>query len=653
MLDKNKSTEDNVQKITYANGDYYEGIIKDGKKNGFGVLIFNYGDRYEGEFLNDNYDGYGVLYFLTKGKYIGEFKNGKKNGKGKIFFDNYLFYEGEFKNGEKDGEGKRYYFEIGEYIGQFKNGREEGFGVQKIKNITYEGEFINGLKNGLIKSTQKTRFGDITFEGTYKNGFKHGYGKEKNYDGSLYIGDYKDDNRNGEGTLYKKNGRILYEGGFKDGYYFGKGKLYDSDNKYETAIFNYNKIILEKNKTENNFNIHYLFLDVETNGLPKNYKDSIYNSKNWPQLLQIEYIAYDKLGNRLLDSKLIVKPIGFTISDESTIIHKITQEKANNEGIEIVDLLNKFSSILLMSKHIVGHNIEFIVNIIASEFYRNNFNYSIITEKDTICTMKESVDYCKIKSSNGYKWPKLEELYISLFNENYRDSYSAINATARSFWELKNSKMHKFNEKYNSEDLINWWNIVKERPNKYTFHESIDKKYLPQNNYTTEDILSSNNILPINYSNNIELIKKINTVYITNWDVEIELNYGITEPVFEGIDFDIASDLTYLCELEYLTHIRYEYIELKNFETILNIKNLNNIYFDTCKNVDLDYISKLHNIKSITLIHNTYKISDIHNLTSYFCKLKSLEYLKITGLMDLVDFSPLYNCENIKKLILN
>jgi hypothetical protein len=269
--------------------------------------------------------------------------------------------------------------------------------------------------------------------------------------------------------------------------------------------------------------------------------------------------------------------------------------------------------------------------------------------------MKETVKYCKILSSNGFKWPKLEELYQKLFNEKYDNTHNAfsdIKATARCFWELKQNGMFSFAEKSASQELIEWWEVVKERPNKYTFHESIDKKYLPINNYTVENILLSNNMLPLNYSNNIELIKKIQSIYITNCDIEASLNYGIDNPVFEDEDYEVASDFIHLNELDCLNEIRYERLNINNFNSILSIKNLNKIYFDSCGNIDLDTISKLENIVSITLIYNKYEISDLENIAYCFSKLKKLEYLKIKGLKDLVNFSPLYQCNNIKYLII-
>ena len=80
-------------------------------------------------------------------------------------------------------------------------------------------------------------------------------------DGYYYIGKFEDDQRNGEGTLYEKDGKIKFKGEFKnnkysygklfleDGNYYigpfvdgkrhGEGKIYNKDNilKYEENFF--------------------------------------------------------------------------------------------------------------------------------------------------------------------------------------------------------------------------------------------------------------------------------------------------------------------------------------------------------------------------------------------------------------------------------
>lgn len=53
--------------------------------------------------------------------------------------------------------------------------------------------------------------------------------------------------------------------------------------------------------------------------------------------------------------------------------------------------------------------------------------------------MKSSTDFCKIPNFYGYRYPKLQELYIKLFDvdfENAHDAFSDISATLKCFKEM-------------------------------------------------------------------------------------------------------------------------------------------------------------------------------------------------------------------------
>ena len=60
--------------------------------------------------------------------------------------------------------------------------------------------------------------------------------------------------------------------------------------------------------------------------------------------------------------------------------------------------------------------------------------------KSKLCTMKSSTGYCKIPGNYGYKWPKLSELHLKLFGEDFEEAHDAsadINATEKCFWEMR------------------------------------------------------------------------------------------------------------------------------------------------------------------------------------------------------------------------
>jgi hypothetical protein len=79
----------------------YTGELKDGKKNGFGKIIFSNGNTYEGEWKDNKFNGNGT-YIDNYSIYEGNWENGKKNGYGKettLIFNNKCkgTYEGGFK----------------------------------------------------------------------------------------------------------------------------------------------------------------------------------------------------------------------------------------------------------------------------------------------------------------------------------------------------------------------------------------------------------------------------------------------------------------------------------------------------------------------------------------------------------------------------
>ncbi len=142
----------------------YKGDVKNGKPNGFGVMIFPDGSKYEGETKDGVIFGKGSYTNPVEGKYVGEFMEGQKHGKGTH----------TFPGGSK-------------YVGGWKNGKYNG-----------EGEFTFGKGN----------WEGNKYVGGWKDNKKHGLGKYTWSGGEKYVGEYKDD-KEWNGTYYEKDGTIL------------------------------------------------------------------------------------------------------------------------------------------------------------------------------------------------------------------------------------------------------------------------------------------------------------------------------------------------------------------------------------------------------------------------------------------------------------
>lgn len=130
-------------------------------KHGIGKLTFLNGDFYEGAFENDYYHGKGVFY-QNKEKcfYEGEFYKGKKQGQGvlkTVFGD---CYTGSFKDDKRSGYGKEVYRSLDLYEGEFENGKKQGRGIYLCKKGYFQGEFKGDFKegDGVVKTNNNEKF---------------------------------------------------------------------------------------------------------------------------------------------------------------------------------------------------------------------------------------------------------------------------------------------------------------------------------------------------------------------------------------------------------------------------------------------------------------------------------------------------------------
>ena len=65
-------------------------------------------------------------------------------------------------------------------------------------------------------------------------------------------------------------------------------------------------------------------------------------------------------------------------------------------------------------------------------------------DKQRLCTMQSSTQYCQLPGRYGYKWPTLTELHNILFGRDFEDAHDAagdINATENCFWKLKELRL--------------------------------------------------------------------------------------------------------------------------------------------------------------------------------------------------------------------
>jgi DNA polymerase III alpha subunit (gram-positive type) len=187
----------------------------------------------------------------------------------------------------------------------------------------------------------------------------------------------------------------------------------------------------------------YLFFDTETTGLPNNWNAPASDTRNWPRMVQLAFHLYESNGIFVESQDYIIKPDNYTIPADVSRIHGITTERANREGHELNVVLSNFQNLLVKTKSLVAHNMDFDEKILGCEFFRVTGKDPLVT-KSKFCTMKSPsvIDYCAIPPIRygNYKWPKLSELHYKLFGTYFEEAHNAnvdIQATARCFFELR------------------------------------------------------------------------------------------------------------------------------------------------------------------------------------------------------------------------
>ena len=248
----------------------------------------------------------------------------------------------------------------------------------------------------------------------------------------------------------------------------------------------------------------FLTFDTETTGLPKNFRAPVSDSDNWPRLVQLAWQLNDNNGKLISNNSHIIKPTNFSIPFNSEKIHGISTEVAIKKGKEINEVLEEFENDLIKSKYIIGHNINFDINIIGAEHFRKKFK-STIEEKIKIDTAQISKSYCNLKGGfgGGLKMPKLIEMYECLFKEKFSDAHDAsydVNATAKSFFKLvevgeyQNDDIKNENINYEEPILGNSNFVEKEKKKKSSVDKNegnISSEYTHLHNHSQYSVLQA------------------------------------------------------------------------------------------------------------------------------------------------------------------
>ncbi len=191
----------------------------------------------------------------------------------------------------------------------------------------------------------------------------------------------------------------------------------------------------------------YLIFDTETTGLPKRWNAPITDTDNWPRCVQIAWQLHDAMGNLIEHQDYLVRPDGFNIPYDAEQVHGISTALAEQQGVPLAEVLEKFNAAMAKTQFIVGQNVGFDRNIMGAEFHRMAVENPLqeLPVLDT-CT-EETANLCQIPGGRGgkFKLPTLTELHEHLFHEPFSEAHNAtadVEATTRCFLELVRLKFY-------------------------------------------------------------------------------------------------------------------------------------------------------------------------------------------------------------------
>ena len=203
VRDVDTPTYTGTGKLTWANGDVFEGSLQGGKRQGKGLFKWANGHRYQGDWVNDVPTGQAVVDFANGNHYEGAVENGIPQGQGQMRYASGDRYSGSFAAGEPQGRGSYVWKNGQKFEGEWKAGKPNGQGTLAFANgDRYEGQVVDGVphQSGTFVWSNGDRY-----NGEWKAGIKSGQGTFTWASGDRWEGLYEADVQTSSGTLIRKN----------------------------------------------------------------------------------------------------------------------------------------------------------------------------------------------------------------------------------------------------------------------------------------------------------------------------------------------------------------------------------------------------------------------------------------------------------------
>jgi len=185
----------------------------------------------------------------------------------------------------------------------------------------------------------------------------------------------------------------------------------------------------------------FLLFDTETTGLPAKGQYQNPSHAQTPKLVEIAAVLFNAEGTELDSYTAIVKPYGFDIPVQASNVHKITTERAQQEGQDLEVVYSTFLNLVKQAQYLVAHNAQYD-KLVLDRVDIDLKSFPPFTEgKKILCTKELTTNICRLPSpyGRGFKWPSLQEAHRHFFDCEFEDAHSAladVRATGRVLFEL-------------------------------------------------------------------------------------------------------------------------------------------------------------------------------------------------------------------------
>lgn len=189
-----------------------------------------------------------------------------------------------------------------------------------------------------------------------------------------------------------------------------------------------------------------IIYDTETTGLARDRLPP--DDPGQPHLVQLAASLIEDDGTERASMSMIVRPDGWTIPEEASRVHGISQDLAARVGVPLRVAVACFTNLRALADEAVAHNEKFDWTVVEAALAR----LGVTPEKPwpkRICTAQgPAADHVGLPPTermlaagfNKPKTPNLQELHKHLFGEGFDGAHDAlidVRACARCFTELR------------------------------------------------------------------------------------------------------------------------------------------------------------------------------------------------------------------------